>query len=110
MKITQGDTYTTVTCKVYKNGTLCDLTNAYVKFYMRNKTSNNVYSIVCTVSNNVISFIWNHLTTVEPGVYIANYYIYFPSGDAISIPNERYIDIVIKEAITPLGASALILA
>jgi hypothetical protein len=108
MKITQGDKYTIVRATLTKNGVAKDISGAIVRFYFTNIVSGNVYWVPCTVSGNVISFQFTSLTDAEAGVYKANYYIYFSNGDAISVPNQNYIDLVIKPAISTGGASILL--
>jgi hypothetical protein len=103
-KITQGDIYRPISITVLLNDVPYDCTGATAYFYITHTVTGHVYRESCLVDHSTLTFTFTPSSTSESGVYRGNYIIEFPDGTAISMPNEGYIDVVIKQAVPPMGA------
>jgi hypothetical protein len=105
IRITKGDKYPVITTTVKKDDVEYDCTGSTAFFYIRNKLNGHVYRVPCIIDHGKIKFSFTDASTSEAGVYLGNYYVTFPDGSMLSIPNEGYIDVIIKESVSEYGAT-----
>lgn len=87
--IKQGDTRNAIATFLMKNGEPVDLAGCTVLFYMPTKIIGGYVQII----NNQVVYPVEESMVDEPGIFNAEFKVFYPDGRQETFPNEDYIKI-----------------
>jgi len=108
IRLTKGDNYPPTNLTITRDGIPYDCTGGTAYIYLKNVENGHIYSERCDINATVVTFSFSPYSTSEVGVYLCNIIITLLDGTAFSIPNKTYINVIIKESVSPFGGVGIL--